>query len=191
MGTDMNSTTANYSFVHCLNESEITFWVTNFQEKIRPVASVNPIVVNQTGLAFLSSWFTMCTLHVVSGAFGSVRVQPELVFAPRSTYRCNWNEQRTLANNTLNQFSRRSTYDQPSVVRSLRPSGNCSGCEPILYRRKASHSRIVPRLGSRWCTGRKDCRIPDGRRLGLRAGPGRPEHLGPKRLRELDHKTCY
>jgi hypothetical protein len=68
-------------------EAHHGFRIADFQQKIRPVASMDAVVVHQSGFALLRQRLSMDALDVVGRTLGAFWVESELVLAPGGTDR--------------------------------------------------------------------------------------------------------
>lgn len=71
-------------------ETNDSFWVASFQELIRPVASMNTVIISQTRFTFAWDRFSISTLDIGGWAFLGDWVKSELVFASFGRYRGCW-----------------------------------------------------------------------------------------------------
>jgi hypothetical protein len=76
---------SSFSFFVCLLWR--TFRIADFQQKIRPVASMDAVVVHQSRFALLRQRLSMDALDVVGRTLGAFWVESELVLAPGGTDR--------------------------------------------------------------------------------------------------------
>lgn len=152
-------------------EKEITFWIANVQQLIRPIATVNAFVVSQTGVTLLLMRLTERTFQIWGRAFRTVRIDTECILTARRRNWRSWNKM-NFGERSIDFFRFHFTHDLTSVCHIQRPSCSYNGYVHCLYRRRVNHSRMFPKSAFHLCTKRIGHSYPDVHTPALRLALG-------------------
>lgn len=64
-----------------------TFRVASLEQQIRPVTSMNAVIIDKSWIALIGQRFTMSTFYIVGGTIVSIRIDTELILTTRGTDR--------------------------------------------------------------------------------------------------------